>query len=619
MNIQIFQQNVQNGINKVFRTENPGNIITLLLPFEYLRFHFNTIPGNMLLAVSFLLIFSFSVSPLWSQEDYPQGYFRFPIDFTPSLSGTFAEIRSNHFHSGLDYRTGGVEGKPLYAAADGFVSRIRISPGGFGKAIYLEHPNGFSTVYAHVRNFAPGITQYIRSEQYKQESFDVDLYPEPKSIQVKKGEVIAWSGNSGSSGGPHLHFEIRHTHNQQPINPKLFGLNILDNIHPVIQALKIYPTGEYSTINGKEEALTFELKGANGNYWLNQDQPIRIAGEVAFGIQAYDVHNHSNLKNGISIIDISIDDKLVFAYRVNEFAFSETRYVNAVIDYEELMRSKRRFIQTRLLPNNPLRIYPINNNGGTFLFAEQKNHVVKIEVKDAAGNTAKLQFRVAGTQPSAAPLLATNTDNKTFFRYDRINRFQNNDFVLEMPANALYEDVWFEFDEEAMVKGTLAKQFHVHNKYTPVHSNFTIAMKPVMFDQKLKNKVVIVRKDDNGKWSAAGGSFKDGFVTASVRSFGVYSLMADTLAPQIKPLNVVINKNISQQQDIRIKISDDLSGIKSYRGTMNGKWILMDYDAKNDLLVYEMDDRTQKGSNKFKLVVEDQVGNQAVYEATLVR
>lgn len=573
----------------------------------------------MLLAVSFLLIFSFSVSPLWSQEDYPQGYFRSPIDFTPSLSGTFAEIRSNHFHSGLDYRTGGIEGKPLYAAADGFVSRIRIASGGFGKAIYIEHPNGFSTVYAHVRNFAPGITQYIRSEQYRQESFDVDLYPEPESIQVKKGEVIGWSGNSGSSGGPHLHFEIRHTHNQNPINPKLFGLNILDNIHPVIQALKIYPVNEQSTINEQAKALTLDLKGANGNYWLTQDQPIRIGGEVAFGIQAYDVHNHSNLKNGIPVINIFIDELQVFAYRVDEFAFSETRYVNAVIDYEELIRSKRRFIQTRVLPNNPLRIYPIINNGGAFSFTEQKNHAVRIEVVDAAGNTAKLQFRVTGMKSSPAPVVTTAIEDKTLFRYDRINRFQSNDFVLEMPANALYEDVWFEFDEEAMAKETFAKQFHVHNKYTPVHSNFVIAIKPVGFDQKLHNKLVVVSRDDNGKWTSAGGSLKDGFVTASVRSFGVYSIMADTLTPQIKPVNVVNNKNISQQNDIRVNITDNLSGIKSYRGTMNGKWILMDYDAKNDLLLYEIDDRTQKGSNKFTLVVEDQVGNQAVYEANLVR
>lgn len=573
----------------------------------------------MLLTISFLLFFSFSVSPLWSQESYPQGYFRSPIDFTPSISGTFAEIRSNHFHSGLDYRTGGVEGKAIYAAADGFVSRIRIAPGGFGKAIYIEHPNGFSTVYAHVRNFVPSITQYIRSEQYKLESFDVDLYPEPKSIQVKKGEMIAWSGNSGSSGGPHLHFEIRHTHNQNPINPKLFGLNILDNIPPVLQAMKIYPANEYSIINGKAQALTLELKGANSNYWLNQDHPIRIGGEIGFGIEAYDVHNHSKQKNGISIIDIFIDDKQVFAYHVEEFAFSETRYVNAVIDYEELMRSKRRFIQTRVLPNNPLRIYPIMSNGGVFEFTGQKNHVVKIEVKDAAGNIAKLQFRVTGTQPSAVPLDTNGTENKTLFRYDRINRFQNNDFVLEMPANTLYEDVWFEFDEEAMAKGTLAKQFHVHNKYTPVHSNFVIAIKPVGLDQKLSSRLVVVSRDDNGEWTSAGGSLKDGFVTVSVRSFGVYSVMDDTLAPQIKPLNVVDNKNISQQQDIRVKISDDLSGIKSYRGAMNGNWILMDYDAKNDLLVYEIDDRTQKGINKFKLVVEDQVGNLAVYEANLVK
>lgn len=571
----------------------------------------------ILLIVTLLYVFLCSSTNLFSQTDYPQGYFRSPIDFTPSLSGTFAEIRSGHFHSGIDYRTQGLEGKPIYAAADGSVSRIRISPVGFGKAIYIEHPNGYTTVYAHVRNFTPQIQQFIVSEQYKRESFDVDLYPERNVFSVKKGEVIAWSGNSGSSSGPHLHFEIRHTHNQQPVNPKFFGLNIRDDIPPVLQALKIYPANAYTTINGQPQSLVFELNGANGEYRLKQDQQINIAGDVAFGIHVYDKHNHSNLRNGVAILNIFVDEECVFVYRVDEFSFSETRFVNAVIDYEEQIRNKRRFIQTRILPNNPLKIYPIAENGGIFTFPDDKNHAVRIEVEDALGNKATLEFSVSASMPALIPLTRIDTHNKTLFRHDQINRYQTSNILIELPVNALYEDIWFGLSENEQVTGTLAPLYHVHDIYTPVHRNYLLAIKPENIENRLRNKVIVVRQDDKEEWSSEGGTYKDGFVTTSTRSFGIFSVMMDTIAPQIKPVNISNNKNISQQKEIRININDELSGVKSYRGTMNGKWILMDYDPKTELLVYEIDERTSKGSNRFKLVVEDQVGNQAVYEATL--
>lgn len=571
-------------------------------------------------ALVVLLLLSLLANPrLFSQDKYPKGYFRSPIDFTPSLSGTFAEIRSGHFHSGIDYRTAGVEGKPIYAAADGFVSRIRISPVGFGKAIYLEHPNGFTTVYAHIRNFAPNIQKYVIREQYKQELFDVNLYPERNTMKVKKGDVIAWSGNSGSSSGPHLHFEIRHTDSQKPVNPKYFGLNIRDDIPPVMQALKIYAASAYTTINGQPRDLIIELDGANGKYWLKQDQPIQIAGDIALGIQVYDKHNHSNLRNGIAIMHIYIDKKKVFSYKIDDFDFAETRYVYAVIDYEEQVRNKKRFIQTRVLPNNPLKIYPLISNGGIFNFNESKNQSVLIEVEDSSGNQASLEFRVLSSPSSLLPLVQPETDNKTLFRYNHINRYQTDNFLIEIPENALYEDIWFSFREGGQLSETISPVFYVHDIYTPVHAYFTIAIKTENLESEKQDKAIIVRLDDEGEWSPEGGRLRDGFVTSSTRSFGAFSVKLDTIAPEINPLNISDNKNIAKQKEIRIKIKDDLSGIKTYRGTMNDQWILMDYDPKNELLVYEIDERTKKGSNQFSLLVEDQVGNKSVYQAILIR
>jgi hypothetical protein len=271
------------------------------------------------------------------------------------------------------------------------------------------------------------------------------------------------------------------------------------------------------------------------------------------------------------------------------------------------------------LPNNPLKIYPAAENGGIFTFSGRNNHAVRIEVEDALGNKATLEFRVSASPQSLIPLANTDTQNKTLFRYDQINRYQTSNFLLEMPANALYEDIWFGFSENNKATGTLSPLFHVHDIYTPVHRNYVLAIKPENLEMRLKDKVIVARQDDKGEWISEGGIFKDGFVTTSTRSFGVFSVMVDTVAPQIKPVNISNNKNISQQKEIRINISDELAGIKSYRGSMNGKWILMDYDPKNEVLVHEIDERTRKGSNQFKLVVEDQVGNQAVYEATLQR
>lgn len=565
----------------------------------------------------FLLLFIFPLQ-IKAQKEYPASYFRSPIDYTPSLSGTFAEIRSGHFHSGIDYRTQGVEGKPIYASADGYISRIRISSGGFGKALYVNHPNGFTTVYAHLRNFKPDLQKYVIAEQYKRESFEVDLYPDHDQFAIKKGEVIGWSGNSGSSGGPHLHFEIRKTSNQNPINPKLFGLKIHDDVAPVIQNLKIYPADEFAAINGKPRSLVLSVTTVNGIYQVNENKPISIAGKVAFGIQAFDRHNHSELRNGIASMQVFIDNEPVFTYRVDEFDFNDTRYVNAVIDYEELILNKRRFIQTRVLPNNPLKIYNTKNKG-VFSFSGNQTYEVRIEAGDIAGNKSSLKFKIIAAPASGTPLYQPDNSGKTRFYYSQANDFKTDDFSIELPANALYENIWFSYKEQEATAETVAKLFHVHDIYTPVHRNFTISIRTHIDKPELQKKAVVVRTDEKSDWVSEGGSYNNGYITASARTFGVFSVMLDTIAPKIVPVNIGKGKNISQQKDIRIKISDELSGIKSYRGTMNGKWVLMDYDAKNQLLVYEIDTRTVSGSNQFRLEVEDHAGNRKVYEANVTR
>ena len=165
-----------------------------------------------------IIPFLFFISVSMAQNSYPQDYFQSPLEIPLILSGTFAELRSNHFHSGLDIKTQQQSGLKVMAAASGFVSRIKVSHFGYGKALYITHPNGYTTVYAHLQNFNPEIDAYIKHRQYKNESYEIELFPKAGELLVNNGDIVAYSGNTGGSGGPHLHFEIRNKQ-EHPMNP----------------------------------------------------------------------------------------------------------------------------------------------------------------------------------------------------------------------------------------------------------------------------------------------------------------------------------------------------------------------------------------------------------------
>ncbi len=572
-------------------------------------------------AAIMMMLIMVSLIPLaaFSQKTYPQEYFRMPLDVLASLSGSFGELRSSHFHSGIDFRTQGVEGLPVYASADGVVSRIRISPVGFGKALYVDHPNGYTTVYAHVRNFSPAIQNYIIVEQYRRESFDVDLYPEPGILKVKKGEIIAWSGNSGTSGGPHLHFEIRHTQGQVPVNPALFGLNIRDRVPPVIQRLTVYPADETSTVNGKNNPATFDLVPLNGVYTLAGQVIPELAGSFAFGVQYYDRHNDSNLNLGIVSMTVNVNAQQVFKFQIEKFAFDDTRYINAVVDYAELMTSGRRFLQTRIRPNNPLDFYRLADNRGVFGFTSGNIHKVEIILADSWNNTSKLEFRAKGVVAAERPGAKSDTLPGTLFRYNKTNSYTSPNLEMEMPPLALYEDAVIAIRQSESKNSFFPHVFQVHDKRTPLHLSYTLRLKAEGLPIQLQQKTVVVRQSDNGRWLSEGGKYDNGWMVLQTRSFGTFTLMADTMAPVITPVNISEGKTLAGQKTIQVKISDSLSGLRSYRGALNGRWILMDYDAKNDLLTYDFDDRLKKGKNQFTLRVEDNTGNVSTYEATLIK
>jgi murein DD-endopeptidase MepM/ murein hydrolase activator NlpD len=553
---------------------------------------------------------------LIAQDRYPKDYFRSPVDFPISLSGTFAELRNNHFHSGIDIRTQGVEGKNVYACADGYVSRIKISPFGFGKALYISHPNGFTTVYAHLQKLNPVIEAWVKSEQYRLEKFDVDLFPPKELLKVKKGEIICYSGNSGSSEGPHLHFEIRDTKTEMIIDPQLFGLPIKDLIRPVISSVKIVPEGSGAKINGKYSPLTPELAGWGPVYKLKDPVTIKVAGSFSLGIQVHDLLDGSSNKNGICRYSVYIDSMLMFDWQAARFSFSETRYINSFIDYAQYIKYGQRYIMTRIAPNNKLSMYKNSINRGVFATIPDSVQKVKVVVSDAAGNESILQFKVKGEK---ADIPKTNEINKSpVFTYAKTNTFSEKGFELVVPGKSLYEDMAFTYAVSKATLTTCSRVYQIHNPETPLHDyiELTIAVDSVY--QKLGRKLVIARLKPGKAPSSIGGKYENSNLKASIREFGQYAVMADSTAPVIKPVNISEGKSVADQQSFRITITDNFSGIMSYNAYLNGKWILMDYDAKNRMLEYKRDDRLIKGKNEFLLKVEDYCGNSTTYKAALI-
>ncbi len=327
-------------------------------------------------------------------QDYPKKYFRSPIENRIFLSGTFGELRGGHFHAGLDIKTSGVEGAKVMAAADGWISRIKISPFGYGNCVYISHPNGYTTVYAHLQKILDKPGAYVKKQQYKQERFAVDLQIAANQFPVKKGQVIALSGNSGSSGGPHVHFEIRDSRTQEPLNPLLFGIPVKDYYTPQIRSIRVYPVGQGATVNQHAKPLNLATKGWGKTHRLKKADTLDIVGDFYLGINTIDKQNDTHNKNGVYSIELRVDSTTVYRHRLERVNFSTSRYINTLIDYPYYKQHKRRYQRTYQGTNNKLRIADLAQNNGIISLQDNKVHLVEYIVKDVPGNTSVLTFYV---------------------------------------------------------------------------------------------------------------------------------------------------------------------------------------------------------------------------------
>lgn len=553
-----------------------------------------------------LLFFSLSI---FGQQAIPQDYFSPPLEIPLVLSGTFGELRSNHFHSGLDIKTQQKTGLAVLATADGVVSRIKVSHYGYGKALYIQHPNGYTSVYAHLQAFSPEIEAYVKKKQYQKEDFQIELFPKSDELVVTKGSLIAYSGNTGGSGGPHLHFELR-DRNARPMNPFLFGIDVPDTRRPIINRVMAYPIAEGSQINGSQNPVELRLtKKDNGLYIAEK---IKATGTIGFGISTVDKQDGANNKNGIYTIETTLNGRPNFEVRMNKFSFAETRYINRMIDYAYFIKRKNRIQKLFVESNNPLSIYPQTVDQGMLYIKDSLSYQYTIRVMDYKGNKVVIQIPIAGADQQIIDLKKDQpTDH--FVQANESYDFAEGKYSVYIPRGALYEDAYLDIS----VNGD---DLQFHHKEIPLHKNAIISYDLSAYQATDHDKLYIARKGYNDKVYYTGARLKDNMLTASTRTLGEYTIAMDTTPPVIRPKNVTDGKWMSKFNTLAFEIEDNQSGISGYRATVNGKFILMEYDYKTDRLVHDFDDNViTETENKLKLIVTDNVGNSTTFETTFYR
>tara|TARA_B100000780_G_scaffold102830_1_gene71950 strand:+ start:2124 stop:3839 length:1716 start_codon:yes stop_codon:yes gene_type:complete len=558
----------------------------------------------------FVLFFLASFTT-FAQKKYPNNYFRSPLDIPLKISGTFGELRNNHFHAGIDIKTNHRTGLKVYATADGYVSRIKVALWGYGKTIYITHPNGYTSVYAHLSKFGDGIQEYVKNIQYQKESYETgNMYPEENKILVKKGEIIAYSGRTGGYVAPHLHYEIRDTKTEHIINPMLLGLKIQDSIAPRINKLMAYSIGSNSRINRSTKKQSLSIKKDTLNSYITSR--ISASGKIGFGINVYDFLGKESNKNGVYSIEMLVNGKRYYYHDLETFSFPESKYINLLIDYPHYASYKSRIQKTFLEKENKLSIYKGLINDGIIDVKEGFNYQVDIITKDFKGNTSSIRIPVIGLKSKSILEQKTDTTNYKISKI-KFQKFTKNGVTVAFPKNTFYEDVFIDFS----VNGTIAE---IHKPNIPLDKNFTITFDSIMYKNSEIDNIYIANINNKRYPYYQKTRKRSNKLFTTTKNLGKYTLLIDNLEPKIYNPNFKNGDWVSRLKYLTIKISDSQSGIKSYKAYIDDEWVLMEYDLKNKKLSYDFYDKKLVGSKHiFKLVVSDNVGNTNIYNSTFYR
>ena len=552
--------------------------------------------------VLFIFIFFYysATAQLFPAKNYPQYYFTWPVDAKIGIVANFGELRPNHYHMGLDCRTDQKENRPVLAAASGYIAKVKIEPFGFGRCIYINHPNGLTTLYAHLNNFAPALEKYITEQQYKLKKWNVFLDIPPDLFKVNKGDFIAYSGNTGGSQGPHTHFEIRDTKTDKVLNPLLFGMPITDNIAPDVLRLAVY---DRSRSTYEQKAKIYALKKVNGVYMPAGGKIIVNTERVSFAITAWDRYTGSTNHNGIYEALLFDNEKAVCGFQMDSISYDETRYLNAHIDYK-LRSSGGPFLQhLSRLPGYDDGIYKSDGNDGVISLENEDAHTIKILVSDANGNTSTVNFTITTQRNSSIKNEELKKVQKEFYP-GFINVFDNNNIRFYLPENCIYDSFTFIYNE--MTSATGKTIYQLHNTSVPLQTYFSVKIKD-NFSMSDTGKIVMKRfygsKEDYVK-----ADYENGWYKASFREFGNFQLIADTLPPSVNPVGFRDGINAAGLKRILFSVKDNTEEIKNFTALLDGNWLRFSND-KGHSFIYNFDERCPPGTHELKITVEDQVGN----------
>ncbi|HCF02940.1 M23 family metallopeptidase [Flavobacterium sp.] len=557
----------------------------------------------------FFLFYLLFCSTLFAQNNFPKDYFSPPLDIPMQLSGNFGELRPNHFHAGFDFKTQQKEGLKVYASAEGYVSRIKISTFGNGKTIYITHPNGYTSVYAHLQNAVGPIQNFITTTHYKEQSFEIEMYLKPGEIPIKKGEWIAVSGNTGASEGPHLHYEIRDSKTEFIINPMLFGFDsgFRDTKKPVISGLYVYPLFSSTVNTSKRPILLNTALQKDGTYLADK---VLANGPIGFGIIANDYDDVSFNKNGVYSVNSFLNGQLKFGCQFDTHSFDDMRYVNAMIDYAKYKKTGQRVQKLFMKNKYDLAFIATDETKGQITPTPNLDNVYRIEVADFFGNKSEITVPIQ-YDSSVALIPAEPVVSNYFLVANKDNIFEKENASVFFPAGAFYDDFALNFDVRDKI-------LYLHDDSVPAHSNFTISLTDTTLSKELLEKTFIARLD--GEQINYNSTFrKDSLFSAKVKTLGKYKLVTDTLAPKVSIAKPIEGKWVSQDA-IQLQISDLGSGIKTYNGFLNGQWVLFEYDNKTRTIThYFNDDFLQNGANELKVIVTDAMGNSTTFETHFFR
>lgn len=567
--------------------------------------------NNIICAVSIMLLFSSMAGSgqTRSAQSYPQKYFRNPLGFPMELTANFGELRSTHWHMGLDLRTRQRVDQPVFAAASGYISHVGIRSMSFGRFMIIRHPNGYSTLYAHLNRFFPELEQYVLQEQHEKQTWSIELGFNENQFPVNQGDQIGLSGSTGSSQGPHLHFEIIDTRTGRSMNPLLFGFDLKDDIPPVITKLAVY-NREKSTL--MQEPLVINLV-KTGRGYITRPERIRVKNQkISFAFSAYDKVNGGVGKEGIFAATLFVDHVAQVGFLLDNLTYPESDYINAHTDHLSRNRNGESFQHLSKLPGYRGPVYTEYSGNGVLHLKDTLPHTVRIDVRDAYDNLSQLFFEIQ-YQPDSVKTLSSEKRLRVLIPR-LVSIIEENHFEVYIPETGLYDTIpYFYSRQNNFSPGSVSDLHRFSDPEYPLHGFIAVRIKPTRELGREERKKVVMTRESGGQISTRLAEWQSGWFAAEFGAFGNFQLFIDTIPPQINaPAKGTDTLDLSSLKQI-IFTPKDPSGIRSFRAELNGKW-LMFLNDKSRNFVYQFDEQFPYGTHELKVKAEDIAGNLA--EAT---